>query len=197
VGLCSKSKEEQMSIKKLFLLVMLISIEGCGYRSMGTYQANYPETLLFEFKDEIELYMVDDSSVTSKYQKYSRQNFPKGEYYLHLKTLHTWSNFESLNKKYHMVKVKSTPFYFTGKYKTIEPFLIFGTFVNSSIAFQIHIGGVNTWISEYDLDSETLKKSSWITLSKISGNTNVKESLFLENLDYLTQDSYIEHWKVE
>lgn len=152
-------------IKYILLLVLIFSFYGCS-RTITDYENCVSEELHFEFKNELNLYIVDDSK--GKY-KYSSMNFPKGEYYL---------SFKKENGVYYsgwkFIPIKSKSFYLTGKYKIDKPNFILSYVLDSSSSLQIDINNTKTWISPYELSKETLKKSYMNNREKLYKNTKNK-----------------------
>ncbi len=68
-------------LKYIFIIFLILNLQGCTYRIVTDYENCVSKELIFEFKDNIKLYIIDDSK--ARY-KYSSMNFPKGEHYLYL-----------------------------------------------------------------------------------------------------------------
>ena len=158
-------------LKYIFLLFLIFTLQGCTYRIVTDYENCVSEKLIFEFKENTKLYIIDDSKAT---YKYSSMNFPKGEYYLYLcsdkedECLKKYSG--QYYKGWNLIKVESKPFYLTGRYKINKPNLILGAFVPETSALQIKIGDIKAWVSEYDLDINNMKKSSANSIDKLNKN---------------------------
>ena len=76
----TKGKELRI-LKYIFLLILILTLQGSTYRIVTDYEDCVSKKFIFEFKDNINIYIIDDSEAT---YKYSSINFPKGEHYLFL-----------------------------------------------------------------------------------------------------------------
>ena len=135
-----------MTILKYILLIFSIFIlQGCTSSIETDYENCVSKELIFEFKDNIKLYIIDDSKGI---YKYSSMNFPKGEHYLYLCSNEEDECRREYTGQYYqgwkLIKIESKPFHLTGKYKTNEPNLILGAFAPSTSALQIEINGIKT-----------------------------------------------------
>lgn len=158
-------------LKYILLLLLILTLQGCTYRIVTDYENCVSKELIFEFKDNIKLYIIDDSKAT---YKYSSMNFPKGEHYLFLCSDEENKCIKEYSGQYYqgweLIKVESKPFYLTGRYKTNEPNFILGAFAPDTSALQIEIGGIKAWLSEYDLDINNMKKSSANSIKELNKN---------------------------
>lgn len=158
-------------LKYILLLLLILTLQGCTYRIVTDYENCVSKELIFEFKDNIKLYIIDDSKAT---YKYSSMNFPKGEYYLDLCLDKEDECIKKYSGEYYqgwkLIKVESKPFHLTGRYKINEPNFILGAFASKTTALQIEIGDIKAWLSEHDLDIDDMKKSSANSIQELNRN---------------------------
>ena len=159
-----------MSISKILLIFILFILQGCTYRVVTDYEDCVSEELYFELKDNLNIYLIDDSKGT---YKYSSMNLPKNEYYICIGTKDTCIK-EYTGQYYQDWKIIPIPtksFHLTGRYKTNKPNFILGAFVSDTSAFQIEINQTKAWVSIYELnDIENFKKSSEKSIQKLNRN---------------------------
>ncbi len=167
----------KLSILKYILLIYSIfTLQGCTYSTVTDYENCVSEELIFEFKDDLQLYIIDDSEGKNKY---TSMTFPEGEHYLCIGKENTCINAYkdySDTYKYHqgwkLISVPSRPFHLTGKYKTNKPNSILGIFEHAS-ALQIELNGIKVWLSDYQLDDSNLKESSAKNITKLNKNSKM------------------------
>ena len=160
-----------MSVSKNILLIFIVfTLQGCTNRVITDYENCVSEELTFEFKDNLNLYLIDDSKGT---YKYSSMNFLEGEHYLCIGEKNECIR-EYTGQYYQgwkLIPVLSKNFHLTGKYKTNEPNAILGAFAPDTDALQIEIDGIKAWLSVYELkDTSNLKKSSTKSIQELNKN---------------------------
>lgn len=158
-----------MRLKYILLICSILILQGCTYRIITDYKNCVSEDLVFEFKDNLKLYIIDD---TNAEYKYSSMNLPKGEHYLCVGEEDECIK-EFSSEYYNLIPIESKPFHLTGTYKVNRPNIILGAFVSETSAIQIEINGIKTWVALYELDEDNLKKSSEESLKKLNKNTKV------------------------
>lgn len=171
-----------MTILKYILFPFLIlTLQGCTYSIVTDYENCVSKELIFEFKDNIKLYAIDDSKAT---HKYSSMNFPKGEHYLYLCSDEEDKCIKKYSRQYYqgleLIKVESKPFHLTGRYKTNEPNFILGAFAPDTSALQIEIGDIKAWLAEYDLDIRDIKSSSASSIKELNNNRKLSNTWITE-----------------
>ena len=162
----------ELKVTKYILLTFLIfTLHGCIYRVISDYEDCVSENLTFEFKDNIKLYIVDDSN--ARY-KYSSMNFPKGEHYLYLCSDEEDECLNEFSGPYYrgwkLIRVESKPFHLTGRYKIDKPNLILGAFAPETSALQIKMGDITAWVSVYVFDMDYMKESSASSVEELNKN---------------------------
>lgn len=158
-------------LKYILLLLLILTLQGCTYRIVTDYENCVSKELIFEFKDNIKLYIIDDSKAT---YKYSSMNFLKGEHYLYLCSDEEDKCIKEYSGQYYqgwkLIKVESKPFHLTGRYKINKPNFILGAFASKTSALQIEIGDIKAWLPEYDFNIKNMKESSTNSIKELNKN---------------------------
>jgi len=138
---------------------MVLAFQGCTNRTITDYENCVPAGLTFELKDEIKVFVIDDSEGKNKY---SSMNFPKGEYYLCIKEgMGCAYDYGEFSKGWSMIYLKSKTIRLTGRYKTNVPNAVLGAFAPDTFALQVEIEDRKAWVSVSDLrDMSDLKETS-------------------------------------
>ena len=163
--------KKHLQISKTLIIFILFILQGCTYRVITDYEDCATEKLYFELKDNLNMYLIDDSNGI---YKYSSMNFPKNEYYVCIGTEDRCV--EEYKGQYYqgwkIIPISSKGFYLTGRYKTNKPNFILGAFVSETSALQIEINQTTkSWISVYELnDKANFKKSSEKSILKLNRN---------------------------
>lgn len=159
------------SLKYISLLFLIFLLQGCTYRKITDYENCVSSELTFEFKDDINLYIIDDSN--GEY-KYSSMNFPNKQYYLFICSDDEDTCKREYSGQYYqgwkLIKIKSTPFYLTGKYKINQPQSLLSAFAPKTSALQIYINGTYTWVSDNELNDINLKNISKNSIKELHKN---------------------------
>lgn len=159
------------TLKHILLIFFILILQGCTYSIVTDYDNCVSKELVFEFKDNLKLYIIDDSKGI---YKYSSMNFPEGEHYLHLCSDEEDKCEREYSGQYYqgwkLIKIQSKPFHLTGRYKVNEPNFILGAFAPETSALQIEIDGIKVWLSDYELDESNLKKSSANSIKELNKN---------------------------
>jgi len=156
------------------LISFLLFFQGCTYRTITDYEKCTSEDLFFELKDNLDIYLIDDSMAT---YKYSSMNFPNNEHYICIgendecKKEFTGSYYQG----WRIIPVPSKIFHLTGKYKINEPNFILGAFAPTTSALQIEINNTKAWISVYELENmDNFKKSTTKSIQELNKNRKPK-----------------------
>ncbi len=160
-------------IKKLFVIFSIFFLgvfvffilQGCNSRVITDYDKCIFEKLYFEFKDDLNIYLIDDSKGKNRY---SNMNFKKGEDYICIGKKDTCiKDFKgAYYKGWKILPLASKRFYLTGKYKISKPFSLF---MSETSALQIDINHTKAWISIYEINDKTnFKKSSLTSIQKLN-----------------------------
>ena len=56
-----------MVVLYILLISFLLFFQGCTYRTITDYEKCTSEDLFFELKDNLDIYLIDDSMATYKY----------------------------------------------------------------------------------------------------------------------------------
>lgn len=145
--------------KNIILLIMVLAFQGCTNRTITDYENCAPAGLTFEFKDEIGIFVIDDSEGKNKY---SSMNFPKGEYYLCIKEgLRCANSYGEYSEGWSTIYLKSKTIRLTGRYKASKPNAVLGAFAPDTFALQVKVEDRKAWVSVSDLRSMSdLKETS-------------------------------------
>lgn len=162
-----------MSILKYFLVLLsVLSFQGCTYRIVTDYSECVSSELTFEFKEDLNLFLIDDSDGE---HKYSSMNLPKGEYYICVgegdQCMKDYAG--QYSRGWKLIPIHPEPFHLTGKYKTNVPNLILGAFASETEALQANIAGKNVWLPVYVLDERKLGASSKESINALNKNTTL------------------------
>lgn len=163
-------------LKYILLIFSIFTLQGC-FSTVTDYENCVSEELIFEFKDDLQLYIIDDSEGTNKY---TSMTFPKGEHYLCIgkddACIDAYKDYSD-TYKYHqgwkLIPVPSKPFHLTGKYKTNKPNSILGTFAPDTSALQAEIDGTKVWLSLHEFDNSDHKQSVEESIEKLKRNSEL------------------------
>ena len=160
-------------------------IHGCAYSIVTDYENCVSKELIFEFKENLKLYSIDDSKGK---HKYSSMNLPQGEHHLYICSEEEDQCLKEYSGRYYyqgwrLIKINSKLFHLTGRYKKNEPNIILGMFAPSTSALQIEINGENIWLSDYELDINNLTQSSLKSIKQLNENRKLQTDWN----DYMTE----------
>ncbi len=151
-------------------MFIILLLQGCTYRTITDYENCVSGDLFFELKDNLNIYLIDDSMAT---YKYTSMNFPSNEHYICIgendecKKEFTGSYYQD----WKIIPIPSKIFRLTGKYKINEPNFILGAFVSTTSALQIDINNTKAWISVYEIeDMDKFKKSTTKSIQELNKN---------------------------
>jgi hypothetical protein len=163
-------KEDPLILRSILLALIILTFQSCTYRVITDYEDCISEKLLFELKDDKNLFIIDDSRGT---YKYSSMNFPKNEYFVCISEKNGCIKEHSgyYQEGWKIIPVSSKSFHLTGKYKINKPNVILGAFASEYSALQIDINGTKAWIAVYELyDASNFKKSSQDSIIRLNKN---------------------------
>jgi hypothetical protein len=158
--------------RSVLLLFLVLFLQGCTYSKITDYSNCVSKDLTFEFKDDLSLFIIDDSKGENKY---SSMNFPNDEHYICIgRGDQCVRDHKGLYYKgWKLIPLRSEPFHLTSRYKTNVPNSILGIFAPDTSALQAEIAGKNVWLPVYVLDEYHLKKSSTESIRALNKNTRM------------------------
>lgn len=158
-----------MLSKNIILIIMLLVFQGCTNRVITDYDNCVPEGLTFELKDDLGVFIIDDSEGKNKY---SSMNFPEGEYYLCIEEgMGCAKSYGEYSKGWSMIYLKSRTIRLTGRYKTNKPNAILGAFAPDTFALQVEIADKKAWVSVREFkDMSKFKESSRKSIQELNKN---------------------------
>jgi len=152
------------------MMFIIIILQGCTYRTVTDYKNCVSKELIFEFKENLKIYIIDDSSGK---HKYSSMNFPNGEHYLCVgegdECIQSYKEKEDWN----LIPLQSKSFHLTGNYKTNVPNTILGAFVPKTSALQAEIDGTKVWLSLHQFDNSNHKLSIKESIERLKENSEL------------------------
>ena len=158
-----------MLSKNIILIIMVLSLQGCTNRVITDYENCVPEGLTFELRDDLGVFIIDDSEGENKY---SSMNFPEGEYYLCIKEgMGCAKSYGEYSEGWSMIYLKSRTIRLTGRYKTNKPNAVLGAFAPDTFALQVEIEDKKAWVSISEFrDMSNFKESSTKNIQELNKN---------------------------